>query len=408
MAAGSDGFNNHLEFNYENKILVSGDHEDTEAIVLRVFENKLAGRIGDIIHQQTSRALDQLTATRTFAGSTSREVTDESLLHVLEGERSASGGSTVARRTGNGGELRMGSDQGSHTQGSDMVEPFDPEDKFVDLDRWLSVIDRLGEIHGWSEYEKLHFMQIKLRGSARDWFSRLDDFSCSWNEWKAKLRQAFPPQIDYAESLEKLVARHKLPSETMTKYFHAKLALCLQCGIMDEKAVSCIIRGLPEALRANAYALAERQTAPQRRDAARCYNCQKLGHFSSECKKPRAERCRVCHQTGHMQADCTKRRRTDSGGGSRERRRRLATYPDEKGVNQKIYNKYDEPYRIANVLPNDRYEINCLQGAKGYKRFKASALRRYQSGACVGGVTSSDESSDDNVAVWASGYDGST
>ncbi|KAJ8929644.1 hypothetical protein NQ314_017647 [Rhamnusium bicolor] len=138
--------------------------------------------------------------------------------------------------------------------GSDMVKPFDPEDRFVNVDRWLSTIDQLSEVHGWSEYEKSYFMQIKLRGSARAWFNKLDDFSCSWCEWKAKLRQAFPRQNDFAISLEELVVRRKLSTEKMTIYYHAKFALCSQCGVVGDKAVLCIIRGLPEELQANAYA----------------------------------------------------------------------------------------------------------------------------------------------------------
>lgn len=189
-----------------------------------------------------------------------------------DGDRSALGGSTASRRAGSGGELRMGSGDGDSgasggsatrrrvggggglRMGSDMVEPFDPEDKFANVDRWLSMIDQLGEVHGWSEYEKSYFMQVKLRGSARAWFIRLDDFSCSWCEWKVKLRQAFPRQNNFAASLEEMIARRKLSTETMTTYYHAKLALCGQCEVTGEKAVSCIIQGLPEELRANAYA----------------------------------------------------------------------------------------------------------------------------------------------------------
>ncbi|KAJ8967975.1 hypothetical protein NQ317_000799 [Molorchus minor] len=67
--------------------------------------------------------------------------------------------------------------------------------------------------------------------------------------------------------------------------------------------------------------------------------------------------------------------------------------------------RYDKRRKVATeykVLPNDRYEIISLQGVKGYKRFKAvvavDALRRYQSGACAGGVVSGDDSSDGDIA----------
>lgn len=48
------------------------------------------------------------------------------------------------------------------------------------VDKWLAMIDQLGEIHGWSHYERAYFMQINLAGAARAWFNRLDDYNLSW------------------------------------------------------------------------------------------------------------------------------------------------------------------------------------------------------------------------------------
>lgn len=60
-------------------------------------------------------------------------------------------------------------------------------------------------------------------------------------EWKISLKRTFSRQHDFAVYLEE-VGRRKLADESMTRYFHAKLA------------VACIIKGISEELRANAYA----------------------------------------------------------------------------------------------------------------------------------------------------------
>lgn len=54
--------------------------------------------------------------------------------------------------------------------------------------------------------------------------------------------------------LEELVNRRKLPGKTMTTYFHRNLSLCERVDVTEETAVSCIIKGSPIKLHANAYA----------------------------------------------------------------------------------------------------------------------------------------------------------
>ena len=253
--------------------------------------------------------------------------------------------------------------------GGDILEPFDPDDEDPNVDSWLNKLDQLGKVHVWSEYERSCFMQAKLRGAAKKWFLRLDEYDHSWSRWKECLRHAFPRQHDYAAMVEELVARRKLPGETMTAYFHAKLAMSERCGMKGERAISFIIGGLPLELQANARAfkcsnpqdlyswllagmedhyqeagpsysqLDERKRrrpdqgshVSRRRprysgqsggnggnsggnrgddppQMKRCYNCQEFGtHISRDCPKPRENRCRRCGQEGHVKTRCPRR-----------------------------------------------------------------------------------------------------
>lgn len=68
------------------------------------------------------------------------------------------------------------------------------------------------------------------------------------------LLRAFPKHRDYAHVLEEMLNRKKLPSESMTKYYQEKVALCFRSKLSDIATVSCIIRGLPLALQSNARA----------------------------------------------------------------------------------------------------------------------------------------------------------
>ncbi|KAK9728670.1 Zinc knuckle [Popillia japonica] len=242
----------------------------------------------------------------------------------------------VARR---GWEARMG---------GDILEPFDPDEADWNVERWVSKIDQLGEIYGWSPYERAYFAQGQLKGAARKWFNYLDDYGLTWEQWKAELKKAFPRREDYDVQLEELVARRKLPNETLASYYHAKMALLGRCRITGEDAVSILIRGLPVELRAAAHSTrcatpaelytnylagitgyqaavtpssssgATKNEAVRRKAqplvASRVKRVaddekQEVGnHYSRDCTKARVDRCRVCRGEGHLARDCPKRR----------------------------------------------------------------------------------------------------
>lgn len=41
---------------------------------------------------------------------------------------------------------------------------------------WLHKIDQLGDVYGWSHEDRQYIMQLRLRGSARDWYNDLDGY----------------------------------------------------------------------------------------------------------------------------------------------------------------------------------------------------------------------------------------
>lgn len=177
----------------------------------------------------------------------------------------------------------------------------------------------------------------------------------NWEEWKGALKTAFPRSTDYVNRLEEMLARTKIDSETMTKYYHAKLSLLKKCNIDGEEAISCIIRGLPVELRANAKAyqcykpenlyygylssLENYKQPPETKNAMQkftwrrgefgsnnnntttafeasststfkqqdlpkiCYACRKPGHEARYCVTS-PQRCEVCQRFGHAAATC--------------------------------------------------------------------------------------------------------
>lgn len=220
-----------------------------------------------------------------------------------------------------------------------LIPDFDPDNRDMNVKSWIRKIDQLGDIYNWTELTKSFNLQSKLQGQARVWYNRLDSYDHSWEEWKSMLLKAFPRYHDYATLLDELTSRKKSSNETMTKYYQEKLAMCFRCQLSDQAAVSCIIRGLPLELQANAQAYqcsnpdalyegflsafdhyqpitpvrvssAKPRVEPSaskgtlERKAPICYRCNETGHVAPNCSLPDKRKCFRCGKIGHVASSC--------------------------------------------------------------------------------------------------------
>lgn len=220
-----------------------------------------------------------------------------------------------------------------------LIPEFDPDGEDCTVSTWLRKIDQLGDIHGWSDKVKAFHLQDKLRGQARKWYNRLDEYNYTWEEWKGMLIRAFPKHRDYSALLDEMINRKKLPNESMTKYYQDKIAMCFRCNLSDAASVSCIIRGLPISLQPNARAFQcqrpdelyeaflcalddyrsptfeartlnkDNRTPPTTEkkinpDVDPCPRCKKTGHTLRNCTLPDQRICFKCGVQGHIATRC--------------------------------------------------------------------------------------------------------
>lgn len=102
---------------------------------------------------------------------------------------------------------------------ADIVPEFDPEKSEIPSLQWLNKIEQLGAIHGWPDHVKSYYMQARLTGLAKMWHNALRSYEFTWFEWKQKVLEAFPQNIDYAEALKDMLSRKKVPNETIIDIF---------------------------------------------------------------------------------------------------------------------------------------------------------------------------------------------
>lgn len=97
-------------------------------------------------------------------------------------------------------------------------------------------------------------MQLRLSGIAKVWHASLANYDMTWQHWKEQLLESFPQKANYVELLREMLNKRKFPGESMTQYFYNKLAFLNKLEISGEKAVACIIDGLPPHMKAPARA----------------------------------------------------------------------------------------------------------------------------------------------------------
>lgn len=231
------------------------------------------------------------------------------------------------------------------TAKADIIPIFDPEKNDIESTQWLNKIEQLGEIHQWSSRKKSYFMQSRLSGMAKVWHSSLTDYDMSWAQWKEQLVEAFPPKTDFVELLRDMLNKRKSPTENMTQYFYNKLAMLNRLEIFGEKAVACIIDGLPlhlkAAARAGNYATTSElfskflcvmsdnfrpkqlqvsyprtnddngklinMKTPEQRRSFTCFLCHEPGHTARRCPKNTHNNrpvCGHCGKSGHLTEKC--------------------------------------------------------------------------------------------------------
>ncbi|CAH2268726.1 jg229 [Pararge aegeria aegeria] len=309
---------------------------------------------------------------------------------------------------------------------AEVIPKFQPENNNSNIIGWLHKIDQLGDVYGWNDTDRTFIMQLRLRGSAREWYDDLENYDLTWNGWKETLKIAFPRSTDYVDRLERMLARTKEDKETMTKYYHEKLSLLKKCNVYGEDAISCIIRGLPHELRTNAKAyscetpeqlyhgylsslenfklvetytvrnstwrrgarsIMPSSTSTHQLQPKKCYTCRREGHEARDCVLQRY--CEICRRSNHTTAACW-----FGAGTSRQQSQKVSQ------VLHITYDIYADNYKRT-VLVNgqqlrafidtgSKMNILCISQAKNLKvQIKPSiVVMRGFGGSCVNSLGS--------------------
>ncbi|KAK9736289.1 hypothetical protein QE152_g12618 [Popillia japonica] len=87
----------------------------------------------------------------------------------------------------------------------DSVPSFNAAKGELSMEQWLHTIDATGKVFDWDDKARIFCMTNKLKDNAKDWYNSQEKLNLSWEEWKIKLLDAFPPQQGVFRKLKELV-----------------------------------------------------------------------------------------------------------------------------------------------------------------------------------------------------------
>ncbi|KAK5642238.1 hypothetical protein RI129_008405 [Pyrocoelia pectoralis] len=195
------------------------------------------------------------------------------------------------------------------------IPEFNPETSNLSSQEWIKLIETKAKERDWKPDEKLYVLSSRLAGFARQWYLNTGIKCKSWMDLKTAFFIAFPSENDYYMLLKKMFVRVKEDRETITSYFHHKVALLNACDIYNRKAVSCIVGGLPNTKLKEAAKLENFDDPDLLYQYLRSYSeptlnvAKKEKMVDTKITKPPAKIttnsiCYTCNKRGHLASEC--------------------------------------------------------------------------------------------------------
>lgn len=219
---------------------------------------------------------------------------------------------------------------------------------------FLDTVDGISELSGWSEFQKIQIIKLKLTGNAL-LFAKSDD-KCrnakSANEIRAALVERFGDSLPSRYYYEQLASIHQMKGESIERYADRVKEISRKTVRVttseeankilreeaDRRAMESFLRGLygevgkqtrikfPSSFKeAVTTAIAifnlerkpfQHENEPYKRvfgmsTQQTCYSCGKIGHITRDCGKRGVHNqqvdikvCNFCKRKGHLEIEC--------------------------------------------------------------------------------------------------------
>ncbi|XP_001810078.1 retrovirus-related Pol polyprotein from transposon 297 [Tribolium castaneum] len=245
--------------------------------------------------------------------------------------------------------------------------------------QWIRKVETIASIYGWDSKNTLFHAMNRLNGAARFWFHGLEESLTDWHTFKTKLVEDFPVIHDDADIHFELSNRKKKFNESYETYVYTMKSIASKGTVSEQAVIKYIIMGLGDRELAKMLSLNDirttqdllkrilqyvstfqrckslRASSPNKIETKndfdskhlerKCYNCNEVGHISTNCPKPQKKsRCNTCNRVGHFAKDCqqsNQRKDTEESEKTKEK------YPKVRKIESNGSN--DQNYKVITI-----------------------------------------------------------
>ncbi|XP_037727955.1 uncharacterized protein LOC119558615 [Drosophila subpulchrella] len=221
----------------------------------------------------------------------------------------------------------------------EMLPPFDGAvNSKVPVNTWIAQLNAIIKMYKLSEDITRMLVMSKLKDRAQIWLYSSENFlSLPAQDLLTQLAEAFQSKESKIMSRRKFQERKWQPAEDFATYFNDKTLLAAHIRIDDEELIDSIIEGIPDTLlRQQAHMHCFNSSAQllqafskvtlrkpslafgrhkdvsgnQPGPAVRCFNCNSMGHFAADCRKPKRAygACYGCGSLEHLISHCNEKK----------------------------------------------------------------------------------------------------
>ncbi|XP_070855180.1 uncharacterized protein [Drosophila suzukii] len=225
------------------------------------------------------------------------------------------------------------------TMVKEMLPPFDGAvNSKVPVNTWIAQLNAIIKMYKLSEDITRILVMSKLKDRAQIWLHSSENFlSLPVQDLLTQLAEAFQSKESKIMSRRKFQERKWQPAEDFATYFNDKTLLAAHIRIDDEELIDSIIEGIPDTLlRQQAHMHCFNSSAQllqafskvtlrkpslafgrhkdvsgnQPGPAVRCFNCNSVGHFAADCRKPKRAygACYGCGSLEHLISHCNEKK----------------------------------------------------------------------------------------------------
>lgn len=210
--------------------------------------------------------------------------------------------------------------------------------------QWSKKVEDIAHVYEWDDKTLLFYVVSKLKGAARHWYDSVAEVVASWEEFKLRLCNSFPAEVDQLEVHRRLTQRTKKSTESYENYVY-EMAAIAQAGHIETRSLIKYIlsefneRDLAKSLAVCNFAniqelllrirdyesLTQMQAKPRstkfneefankcemtrtndsKSTQVRCYTCGNLGHTTRAWpNREKGPKCFHCNKFGHKATEC--------------------------------------------------------------------------------------------------------